>query len=283
MEPVVVLEIQDTGHRTWFQPVADRNQPILSTQLAYLVTNILSDEAAPLAQVGSSQCAGNWPACGSETGQHCRRAGCMDNWIRPQMVIGVWIRRLNTTEANQLSTQLPAALWHALMQYAHRDLPSLNWIKPNGINSLEVCDPSGLLPSPYCPTFVSEIFLSGTEPIQMDNLYRSVQINRETGLLATINAPSELVEERIYIQVPPEAIEWARQAGVPTPPETYDLVSSATQNDPNVMITSPGMFAVVGGEVSITGIATGESFSRYRIQIGQGLNPLPGFKSVMTY
>ncbi len=273
VEPVVVLDIQDLDGRPWDQIAASRNQPILSTQLAYLITNILSDEAA------------RWPALGHPNALEIGRpaaaklgstAAGKDVWTigyTPQMVVGVWIGRISSEIESPLSTQLPAALWHALMQFAHRELPSQGWTKPNGITSLEVCDPSGLLPSSNCPTLVNEIFISGTEPIQMDNLYRAVQINRETGLLATIYTPSDLVEEKIYLQVPPEAISWANQAGIVTPPNLYDLVTSAAQNDPDVMITSPGMYSVVGGQVSITGTAAGEGFSRYRIQIGQGLNP----------
>lgn len=272
-EPVAILEIRDAGRRTWDAPATSTNQPILSTQLAYLVTNILSDEAARWPKLGHPNALEIGRPAAAKLGS---TAAGQDVWTlgyTPQMVIGVWIGRLSPPDAPPLSTQLPAALWHALMQYAHRDLPSLNWTKPTGITTLEVCDPSGLLPSANCPTVVNEIFLSGTEPFQADNLYHVVQINRETGLLATINTPSELVEEKIFLQVPEEAMSWALQAGIPMPPETYDLVSSITPYDPDVMITSPGMFTVVGGKVPIVGNATGRDFVRYRIQVGQGLNP----------
>lgn len=273
VEPVVVLDIQDYEGGQWGKSGQSHNQPILSTQLAYLITNILSDEAA------------RWPALGHPNALEIGRpaaaklgstAAGQDVWTigyTPQLVVGIWIGRISTGTEPALSPQLPAALWHALMQYAHRELPSQGWAKPNGITSLEVCDPSGLLPSSSCPTLVNEIFLSGTEPVQMDNLYHAVQINRETGLLATIYTPSDLVEERIYLLVPPEAVSWASQAGIVTPPKLYDLVTSTTQTDSDVVIISPGMFSVVGGQVSITGTAAGEDFSRYHIQIGQGLNP----------
>ena len=90
------------------------------------------------------------------------------------------------------------------MQYAVRNLPSLSWDMPSGIVSVPVCDPSGLLPTPACPNVVNEIFLEGRQPVQTDTLYQIFQVNAETGLLATVFTPPELVEKRTYMVVPPE-------------------------------------------------------------------------------
>jgi len=274
IEPIVILAIQATNQHRWIQPAAGRNQPILSTQLAYLITNILSDEAARWLTLGHPNALEIGRPAAAKLGSS---AAGQDVWTvgyTPQLVIGVWMGRVSAPEnALPLSPQLPAALWHALMQNAHQELPTESWIIPNGITTLEVCDPSGMLPSPYCATVVSEIFLSGTEPMQVDNLYQVVKVNRETGLLATIYTPSELVEEKVFLQVPQEATTWAHQAGMPIPPDSYDVYTSNLQNDQNAVIQSPGMFSVVGGDVSISGTAAGGDFSYYRIQLGQGLNP----------
>lgn len=77
--------------------------------------------------------------------------------------------------------------------------------------------------------------------------------------------------------VPSEALSWAQLAGLPTPPETYDLVSMPAGIDPTANIQSPNMFNYVRGEIPIRGTAGGERFSSYRIQIGQGLNPQQWF------
>lgn len=167
-----------------------------------------------------------------------------------------------------------AALWHAILQYYSRQNGSAaDWKIPPGITTLEVCDPSGLLPSPDCPTVVSEVFTTGNEPTQIDTLYRSLEINRESGLLATINTPPELVEKRVYLMVPPEAETWARQAGLPIPPEDYDLILIAANNSSDLRITTPANFDYVQGTVEITGTAAGSGFDFYRLQAGQGLNP----------
>ena len=130
------------------------------------------------------------------------------------MLTGVRVGNLAQGDPAGVTPEIPAALWHALMQYTHRDQPSQSWSIPAGISTLDVCDPSGMLPTPACPNVVSEVFLPGSEPAQADTLYRPVQINRETGLLATVFTPSELVEDRVFMQVPAEAAAWAQQAGI---------------------------------------------------------------------
>jgi hypothetical protein len=104
-------------------------------------------------------------------------------------------------------------------------------------------------------------------------LYRKFQINRETGRLATVFTPPDLVEARVYLLVPSEAQDWARQAGLQTPPDTYDVILADASASPHANITSPPMFAYLRGEVRITGTAAGSGFSLHRLQVGQGLNP----------
>jgi hypothetical protein len=117
-----------------------------------------------------------------------------------------------------------------------------------------------------------EVFANGNEPVQTDNLYRKFSINRETGLLATVFTPPQLVEERVYLIVPPEAREWARSAGLQVPPDSYDAIQPPPRN-PDVYISAPEMFAQVRDKVQIIGAASGAEFSSYRVLVGRGLNP----------
>lgn len=135
-----------------------------------------------------------------------------------------------------------------------------------------VCYPSGLLPTTECPTVVSEVFLAGNEPTSPDTLYHRLAVNRETGRLATVFTPPELVEERVFLQVPPEARSWAEGLGVPLAPQAYDLIVPP-EPPPQARLTSPAPFAYVGRKVVFQGTATGEGFTGYRIQVGAGVNP----------
>jgi hypothetical protein len=164
------------------------------------------------------------------------------------------------------------ALWHALIQYATRSLPAVGWTPPTGIAFLDVCDPSGGLPTPACPTVVNEVFLEGNQPHQEDQLYQTFKINRETGRLATIFTPSELVQKRTFMLIPAEGRLWAQQAGIASPPEDYDAVPPASSS-PQVQISEPAMFAYLSGKVAVRGTVAGDDLDFYRLQAGKGLNP----------
>ncbi len=272
LHPWTVLRIENNDGIPLLAQQAAETKPVISPQLAYLMTNVLSDESARWPSLGHP----NPLEIGRPAAAKLGRTGAgKDTWTvgyTPRLVIGVWVGTADPTYATPLNPNAAAALWHALMQYASRDLPPESWPAPAGITSVQVCDPSGLLPSIDCPTIVSEVFLNGNEPTQVDTLYRSVQLNQETGRLATVFTPPELIEKRVYLRLPPEAQEWARQAGIPAPPEAYDVIF-APQASPDTRITSPDMFAYVRGQVTIKGSASGSGVQFYRLQAGQGLNP----------
>jgi hypothetical protein len=129
-----------------------------------------------------------------------------------------------------------------------------------------------MLPTRDCPSVVSEIFLSGNEPTQSDTLFRKVAINRDTGLLATVFTPAHLVEERVFMRLPDDALEWAQSANIAIAPVDYDAIQVAPVN-PGVNLSAPQMFAVVSGQVQIRGTAFGADFGSYRVLVGRGLNP----------
>jgi hypothetical protein len=130
-----------------------------------------------------------------------------------------------------------------------------------------------MLPTPDCPNVVEEIFLPGNEPVQTDRLYQKMEIDRVSKRLATIFTPADMVTERVFFIAPPQATEWARQAGLQTPPVVYDAIPLELPQWPEAAITSPQSFDIVGGQVSIQGTANGDAFDSYRIQVGKGLYP----------
>lgn len=272
LSAALVLRVEDSSGQVLLSNEIIQSRALVSPQLAYLVHDVLSDEPA------------RWPVLGYpnplEIGRpagafSARSADGSSTWAvgyTRQHLALVWIGLDGGMGDVGLDPRLAAGLWHALIQYASRDLPGENWEMPSGLVRLEVCSPSGLLPTPHCPSVVREIFLQGSQPTGADNLYRRYLINRETGRLATIFTPAEQVEERTYLVVPPEAQEWASQAGLPLPPQDYDSVQAPPPN-PDVHITSPAQFSVVRGKVDIRGRAAGGDFLSYSLQVGQGINP----------
>jgi hypothetical protein len=91
--------------------------------------------------------------------------------------------------------------------------------------------------------------------------------------LATIFTSPALIDEKVFMVVPPEAEEWAKETNIPTIPESYDVLDINPIQSMNARITSPSMFSTIRGSVPIIGRAAGEGFDSYRLQIGEGLNP----------
>jgi membrane peptidoglycan carboxypeptidase len=267
--PITILRVEENNGSVWLDWETPQAKPVVTPGLAYLMNHALSDESARSEALRSSDVLDVDRPAAVKLGQTDE---ALDTWAigySPSRVVAVWT---GARDEGALSPRVPAVLWNALMQIASQNLPRDGWTVPADVSVINVCDPSGMLPTADCPNLVSEVFLNGNEPIQPDNMYRRYAINRETGFLATVFTLPQLIEERIYFVVPSDARSWAESAGLEVPPATYDVIQSPQVN-PEVNIIAPELFAEVDGEVQISGTAAGENFISYRLLVGQGLNP----------
>ncbi len=273
--PVLILRVIDGSGRVW--PVQQTETRIVTTpQLAYLVTDMLADEEARRESLGHPNPFDIARPVAGKTGAGLTESSTWTIGYTPDRVIGVWMGLTpenGLLEEANLSPIVSSGIWHALMKTAHQSLEYKTWNEPIGIVHQVICVPSGMLPTEECPKTDNEVFITGNEPRQPDNLYRPYMINTQTGRLATIYTPTEFLEERVYLVVPPEAQEWAEAEGLDLPPDTYDVVFNPGNVNQIASITSPEIFSYVSGEVEISGNAGGENFAFYRLQIGEGLNP----------
>ena len=79
---------------------------------------------------------------------------------------------------------------------------------------VEVCDLSGLLPTPACTHTKLEWFIEGTQPTEYDNFYKQFWIDSLTGQLATDATPAERRQLRTLLDLPVTAQGWARSEGL---------------------------------------------------------------------
>ncbi|HSQ27788.1 MAG TPA: transglycosylase domain-containing protein, partial [Anaerolineales bacterium] len=280
LSPVTIFQISQSDQSVIFhQATESKSRPIISPQLAYLVNHILSDEAARWASLGHPNPLETGYPLAAKMNQ---TLDGNSNWVigySTDRVVGVWLGSDDSLAqvGNQPQTSLSnaaAGLWHALAKYTMQASPGVRAFPvPDGISSLSVCDPSGMLPDDDCPNTVSEVFLPGNEPVQADTLFQTISVNRQTGHLATVFTPVDLVEERVYMMVPQEEHTWIKQSGIPIPPQTHDIVPSDPPSSPEVQLLSPVMFNTVSGEFAIEGIVSLSGLDFFRVQIGQGLNP----------
>lgn len=255
LRPSTVLKVEGADHALWLDQSIPQKQAVVSAPLAFLVDNVLSQGAAL-----------DRPAASIE-GQTLDGLSTWTAGFTPHRSIAVWAGADSPVPA-----EVSAGLWQALMQSASNGQPADGWDPPAGVGAVQVCDPSGLLPTPACPSVVKEYFLAGNEPTDADNLFATYPVNRETGFLATVFTPLGLVEQRTYMLIPEAARSWAAAAGQPAPPQNYDTIQYSPPGG-EVAITSPEMFADASGKLTVTGSASGQDFLFYRLQYGEGLNP----------
>jgi membrane carboxypeptidase/penicillin-binding protein PbpC len=266
------LRVEGLDGSVWLDLSAPEVQAVLSPPVAFVMNNVLADESARAVSLGAVNPLDLERPAAVKTG---RTESGTDSWVvgyTPSRVTAVWVGTPERGSDLGRSPRIAGSLWNALMNLATQNQPPDGWLVPAGVTAVDVCDPSGMLPTTDCPSVVSEIFLNGNEPSQADTLFRRLAVNRETGLLATVFTPSELVEERVYMALPEEALAWAKSANIPLAPTGYDAIQAVPIN-PDVRISSPAMFERVNGQVPIRGTASGEGFESYRVLIGQGLNP----------
>ena len=288
LDPVVILSIKnrdgivltycgsDGESVCEFQTPDTR--PVLSSELAYLMNHVLSDERSRIPAFGHPNSLELGRPAAAKTGT---TNNYVDSWTvgyTPQLVAGVWVGNNDSTGMLEVTGSNGAApIWHAIMTYGVRSLSlaPIGWNRPIGIKETNVCYPSGLLPTDDCQNIVREVFIIGTEPITLDNIWQSFKINRETGRLATVYTPLDLIENRVFQVLSSSAADWVANSGIPQPPREYDSVQSNDQAEYSEVteIIVPLPFDYVKEIVSIEGSARGEDFQYYRLQYGKGLNP----------
>ncbi|MHB1319390.1 MAG: penicillin-binding transpeptidase domain-containing protein, partial [Anaerolineae bacterium] len=203
--PQVVRSVSDVnGTVVWEQscdsPVTCLRDRAMDERVAYLISDILSDDRARISTFGEGSVLALTRPTAVKTGT---TTDFRDNWTvgyTPSLVVAAWIGNADNEAMNGVTGITGAApLWRDVMEVAHRGLPVRGFTRPNGLVEAEVCALSGRLPGPDCPHHMTETFVVGTEPTTACEMH--VRLG-----------------DQVYIALPPEAQAWGRNSGVPMLP-----------------------------------------------------------------
>jgi penicillin-binding protein 1C len=251
--PIAVRKVVGANGETAFIPPDDRREQVLDKRVAYLVTDILSDEWARLPSFGEESALYIGRPAAAKTGT---TTDWRDNWTvgyTPDLVTAVWVGNADNAPMFHVSGITGAGpIWHDFMTWALKDRPPQAFVRPDGFIETEICALSGKLPNRHCPHRRSELFIAGTEPTERCDIHQLFRLDLATGLQAIEDTPAERVRERVYAVYPPEAQAWAVGQGIPQPPplpETHVVPSKA---DP-------------GTEAALLEIVSPFQLDRYRI------------------
>ena len=186
---------------------------LLDPGLAYLMVNLLAEDKQSYRYF-------NRPA-GTKVG---RVLNSNDFWMigfTPEIMTVVWI---GGTPNGAGTDQAAILLWQTIMAAAVKNQPITGWSRPETVSQLMVCNPSGKLPTDSCPDTVSEVFLAGNEPTEYDDLYVRIPINRNNLKMATAYTKFADIEQKVYMNLPKEANDWAIDNHIETMPAEYDPI-----------------------------------------------------------
>ncbi len=241
VEPYTVLAVRDAAGNMRYRARTQPGPRVIDPRVAYLITDILSDGEARAPAFGPVSVLSLSRPAAAKTGTS---SDWRDNWTvgyTPQLVVGVWAGNADGRPMVHVSgVEGAGPIWHDFMETALRGQPVLDFVEPEGLERVQVCAPSGLLPTPYCPRTRTELFIAGTAPTREDDWYRPVRIDVATGQPAAPDSPPERVVEQVYVFPPVEVREWAQEHGWPLgPTSAAPGTGAATTSQQELVITSP--------------------------------------------
>ena len=198
------------------QDQSQHEPPIISPNVAYLITDILSDHEAREAAFGrSGPLELPFPtAVKTGTSKDYR-----DNWAvgyTPKYTVAVWVGNFNGSPMQKVSGVSGAGpLFKSIMLYLG-DTGSFEMNE--GIEVAAICPLSGKTPSSVCPLRKKELFVPGTSPKDTCDVHKEVLIDSRSNLLATASTPSSYVTPTLYTVLPDLYHPWMRERGIALPP-----------------------------------------------------------------
>ena len=163
--PVAITGVEDSQGRVVWRPASAEGRDVLDPRVAYLITDILSDDYARMAGFGEGSILRLSRPAAVKTGT---TTDWRDNWTvgyTPQLVAGVWVGNADNSPMYQVSGVSGAApIWHDFMEQALKGQPVLPFQEPAGLVRVAICADSGGPAGPECPRQREEIFIAGTEP-----------------------------------------------------------------------------------------------------------------------
>lgn len=244
VDPVFILKITDNNGNILHEyrpPTLDRR--VLDERVAYIITDILSDNAARIPSFGANSALQIGRPAAAKTGT---TTDFRDNWVvgyTPNLVVGVWVGNADNQPMEAVTGVSGAGpIYNAFMRRVLTGQPELEFTEPPGLIRVEVCSLSGLLPTPQCPLRRLELFIPGTEPTEYDNFYQEFTIDRRTGLIADDTTPLEYRLVQTFVVLPQEAWDWAVRNGVRLPPQ--DAPVTLPDADEGLRLLSPDPYTI---------------------------------------
>jgi penicillin-binding protein 1C len=289
--PYAIERIEDHNGNVIYRHDASDSRQVINADHAYLISSILSDNAARTPAFGANSVLKLPFTAAVKTGT---TNDFRDNWTlgyTPDIAIGVWIGNADYTPMTNVSGVAGAApVWADVMQWAidrYAGGDPAQFKRPEGVEEKVICSATGAEPSDRCKDEKTEIFAKGQPPLKAeDDIWKEVKIDTWTGLKAG-PACTEFAEEKSTLNVSdPWARKWLTQdetgkAWAKTmgfsEPIFFTPEDECDSGSPRPTIVFVGLNedeVITEPELDIYAVAdASRNFKQFKLQVGVGDNP----------
>ena len=190
--------------------------PIISPNVAYVITDILSDHEAREAAFGrAGPLELPFPtAVKTGTSKDYR-----DNWTigyTPRYTVAVWVGNFDGSPMQKVSGVSGAGpLFKSIMLYLG---DSGHFEDTEDLEVATICPLSGQKPALVCPLRRKELFIPGTSPQDSCDVHKEVLIDSRSNRLANPTTPASFVKSTLYTVLPTIYHPWMREKEMAFPP-----------------------------------------------------------------
>ena len=215
-----ILKIEDSKGRTLeeFKPRAGKR--VLSREVAFKISSILSDNSARTAAFGPSSelyIPGKTVAVKTGTTDDKR-----DNWTigyTPSYLVTTWVGNNDNTPMNPaLASGVTGAapIWNGIMKSILKDKVNEAFKVPSGIHGIWICGSTGGLKNEGCGNRF-EYFISGTEPKKDTYTKAKVWVEKGTNKIVAAGSPNAEEKEEVIVNDPYSKQDFCASCPQPTP------------------------------------------------------------------
>lgn len=163
-----------------------REQRVLDSGVAFLISSILSDNATRSEMFGTILNISRPAAVKTGTSENYRDS--LTIGYTPQLTVGVWVGNNDSAPMDQVAGSVGAApIWKALMEKFLAGTPVEQFSMPPDIVETQICKNNGLLARQPSAATYREYFLRGTEP----KAYCNPGISPSANPFPATNQPSD--------------------------------------------------------------------------------------------
>lgn len=181
MDPIAILKVIDRSGKVLFEQKEQNKRKVLSSEVAYIISNILSDNKARLITFGEN----SFLNMGAKT--VAVKTGTTDdkrdNWAvgwTPSVLVLAWVGNNDNSAMGNIASGVTGAtpIWRRIILEALKNKSNEDFAKPDNVISATVDAYGGGTPVDGKPTR-TEYYIKGTEPQSPSQIYQVIKVSKE--------------------------------------------------------------------------------------------------------